>query len=100
MQKTGYAKTGDVRMSDWFVYVVRCKDDSLYTGVTTDLERRVHQHNHDNKQAASYTRARRPVVLVYWETVDSRAQALSREASLKQLSKPQKEALVRRFNPQ
>jgi len=85
-------------MSDWFVYLVRCKDDSLYTGITTDLDRRVHEHNHDDKQAASYTRSRRPVRLVYWESMASRAQALSREAKLKQLSKSQKEALVIGFN--
>jgi putative endonuclease len=87
-------------MNEWFVYLVRCKDNSLYTGITTDLERRIHEHNHDNKQAASYTRARRPVALVYWESAATRAQALSREASLKQLSKPQKEALVVGFKPQ
>ena len=81
-------------MNDWFVYVVRCNDDSLYTGITTNLERRVHEHNHDNKQAASYTRARRPVQLVYWEPCRSRSDALSREARLKQLSKPEKVALV------
>ena len=82
-------------MNDWYVYVVRCRDNSLYTGVTTDLERRIHEHNHDNKQAASYTRARRPVELVYWETCENRSTALSREANLKQLSKLDKEALVR-----
>ena len=82
-------------MRDWYVHVVRCKDNSLYTGVTTDLERRIHEHNHDNKQAASYTRARRPVKLVYWETCATRSEALSREASLKQLSKYDKEQLVR-----
>ncbi len=85
-------------MNDWFVYVVRCNDDSLYTGITTNLERRLHEHNHDNKQAASYTRARRPVHLVYWESCSSRSDALSREAKLKQLSKPEKEALVVGFS--
>ena len=81
-------------MSDWYVYLVRCRDRSLYAGITTDLERRVHEHNHANKQAASYTRARRPVTLVYWESCRTRSEALSREASLRQLSKHDKEALV------
>ena len=87
-------------MSDWYVYLLRCRDKSLYAGITTDIERRVHEHNHADKLAASYTRARRPVELVYWETCTSRSQALSREASLRQLSKTQKEALIREHRSQ
>lgn len=82
-------------MSDWYVYLVRCRDKSLYAGITTDLDRRVHEHNHASKTAASYTRARRPVKLVYWESCASRSEALCREASLRQLNKNEKEALVR-----
>lgn len=82
-------------MSGWFVYLVRCGDNSLYTGITTDLERRIHEHNHCDKSAASYTRSRRPVQLVYWEECKSRADALSREASVKKLRKPDKERLIR-----
>ena len=77
------------------MYLVRCRDRSLYAGITTDLERRVDEHNHAGKQSASYTRARRPVELVYWETCANRSEALSREAGLRQLSKSAKEALVR-----
>ena len=81
-------------MSSWIVYVLRCKDDTLYTGVTTDIERRVNEHNLDNKLAASYTRGRRPVKLVYKEDCDDRSQALKREIGIKKLKRKQKEALI------
>jgi len=81
-------------MSEWFVYVLRCNDDSLYTGVTTDVKRRVNEHNHDIKLAANYTRARRPVSLVYTEPCDDRSQALKREIGIKKLNRGQKEALI------
>ena len=82
-------------MSRWFVYMVRCVDDSLYTGVATDLERRVEEHNHSDGLAARYTRARRPVAPVYWEVHGTRAQATRRESQIKRLRKMQKEALIR-----
>lgn len=82
-------------MSKWTVYVLRCKDDSLYTGVTTDIERRVNEHNHDNKLAASYTKSRRPVKLVYTESCEDRSQALKREMGIKKLKRKQKEALIK-----
>ncbi len=81
-------------MGQWTVYVLRCKDDSLYTGVTTDIERRIDEHNNDNKLAASYTKSRRPVKLVYSEYCDDRSQALKREMGIKRLTKKQKEALI------
>ena len=81
-------------MGQWTVYVLRCKDTSLYTGVTTDIERRIDEHNNNNKLAASYTKSRRPVKLVYSETCDDRSQALKREMGIKRLSKKQKEALI------
>ena len=62
----------------WVVYMLRCADGSLYTGITTDLPRRCRQHNKGT--ASRYTRTRRPVVLVYQETADNRSQALKREA--------------------
>jgi putative endonuclease len=83
-------------MGQWTVYVLRCKDTSLYTGVTTDIERRIDEHNNNNKLAASYTKSRRPVKLVYSETCDDRSQALKREMGIKRLSKKQKEALISR----
>ncbi len=79
--------------AEWYVYIVRCNDDSLYTGITTELERRVDEHN-TSKQAAAYTRARRPVTLVYSESLDSRASASKREYEIKQLTRKEKLALI------
>jgi putative endonuclease len=78
----------------WTVYVARCRDGSLYTGITTDPQRRLAEHN--SGCGASYTRSRAPVVLVYWETVSGRSGALRRERAIKRLSRAQKEWLVSR----
>ncbi len=83
---------------NWFVYYLRCADNSLYAGVTTDLIRRLHEHNTCNKTGAKYTRVRRPVKLVYAETQKNRQLACKREYQLKQLTKVKKEALVNNFN--
>lgn len=80
----------------WFLYMVRCADDTLYTGITTDLARRLGEHNGDGRLGARYTRSRRPVVLVYSEPAASRAAAASREAAIKKLTRRQKLALCRR----
>ena len=77
----------------WFVYILRCSDNSLYTGVTTDLERRLKQHN-ENATGARYTRARRPVALAYAETAIDRSEAQRREAAIKRMSPAQKEAVI------
>ena len=81
-------------MNDWFVYMVRCNDDSLYTGITKDVERRVKEHNEGDKLAAKYTRPRLPVVLVYQETCESRSVATKREIEIKQLSRRDKDILL------
>lgn len=78
----------------WFVYVLRCRGGSLYTGITTDLERRVIEHNEDDRLGAKYTRARRPVRLVYSESFTTRAEAARREWEIKRYSKTGKEALI------
>lgn len=78
----------------WWVYVVRCADNSLYTGISTDVERRLLEHNGVAGIPARYTRSRRPVRLVYCEQADSRSQASRREAAIKRLSKSAKEALI------
>lgn len=78
----------------WFVYLLRCADNSLYAGITTDLNRRIEQHNHCNKTGAKYTRVRRPVVLAYYESATDRKSASQREYQLKKLTKAQKEKLV------
>lgn len=84
--------------SSWFVYLLRCADNSLYTGICKHLQQRLDEHNHDNKKAAKYTRARRPVELVYYENCESRADAASREYEIKRFSKVQKEALLAAVN--
>ena len=73
----------------WFMYVVRCSDDTLYTGVTTDLKRRLHEHN-STKRAAKYTKTRRPVKLVYFEEFEDRSSAQSAEYSFKKLIRQKK----------
>lgn len=80
----------------WFTYLVRCNDNSLYAGITTDIQRRVSEHNSATK-GAKYTRHKQPVALVYYETTSSRSLAAKREYQLKQLTKQQKEALIASF---
>lgn len=76
----------------WYVYLLRCADDTLYAGCTTDSQRRLKQHN--SGRGAKYTRARRPVSLVYVEQAEDHSQALRREAALKRLSRKEKLALI------
>lgn len=78
----------------WTVYILRCADDSLYTGITTDVDRRLQEHNASNKLGASYTRGRRPVQLVYHEQYADRASASRREAEIKKLDRLQKQQLI------
>ncbi len=85
-------------MSDWFVYMMRCADNSLYTGITTDVERRLKEHNGENS-VTRYTRARQPVELAYQENAASRSEALKREAQLKKLKKDEKEVLLNLIKP-
>jgi len=75
-------------------YILRCADDTLYTGITTDTARRVQEHNTDDKKWAKYTRNRRPVELVYTEIFDNRSDASKREYEIKQMSKRAKESLI------
>jgi predicted GIY-YIG superfamily endonuclease len=82
-------------MKKWHVYMVRCADGSLYTGVATDVERRVAQHNAG--RGARYTRGRGPVTVVYQETVKDRPAALRREHAIKQLRLPEKCTLIDNF---
>jgi putative endonuclease len=77
----------------WFVYLLRCADGSLYAGITTDLTRRLAEHNGTGGAGARYTRARRPVELFYSEMASSRAEAARREAAIKRLDRAAKLAL-------
>jgi putative endonuclease len=79
---------------NWTVYLARCRDGSLYTGVTTDRERRLAEHN--SGCGSSYTRSRIPLVMVYWESAKDRSGALRRERAIKRLSRAGKEELVAR----
>ncbi|MBP5303562.1 MAG: GIY-YIG nuclease family protein [Clostridia bacterium] len=78
-----------------FVYMVKCADNTLYTGYTNDLQKRIKAHNEG--QGAKYTKARRPVTLVYAETFDNKSDALKREYAIKQLSRQEKDRLVASF---
>jgi putative endonuclease len=82
--------------SDWWVYILRCGDGSLYTGIARDTERRLRQHNGDLAGGARYTRGRRPVELIWREALPDRARAQAREAEIKALSRREKLRLVRR----
>lgn len=85
--------------SPWFVYILRCADGSLYTGVARDLQRRLDEHNGDDRLGARYTRGRRPVTLVYVEPAPDRAAACRREHAIKRLPRAAKTALTSRWQP-
>ena len=76
-----------------YTYILKCKDDSLYTGWTNDLKKRIKSHNAG--KGAKYTKARRPVELVYYEEFQTREEAMKREYAIKQLSRKEKEALIK-----
>jgi putative endonuclease len=81
-------------MKPWNVYIVRCADGSLYTGIATDIERRMAEHNSDDTLGAKYTRGRRPVKLVYSEHCDSRSDAARRESEIKRMKRDAKQNLI------
>ena len=76
-----------------YVYIVRCKDDSLYTGYTNNIEARIKKHN-DGK-GAKYTKTRRPVVLVHQESFETKSEALKREYEIKTYSRTKKIQLIK-----
>lgn len=86
------------KISAWFVYILRCADDSLYTGVTTDTARRLNEHNLNDRLGAKYTRCRRPVNLVFQETCVDRSAACKREAEIKKMSRLAKLRLLKNEN--
>ncbi len=77
----------------WYTYMVRCRDRTLYTGITKDLEKRLNDHN-TGRNGARYTRSRRPVQLVYQEKFSSRSAAARREYQLKQMSRAEKQKIM------
>ena len=78
--------------SQWYLYILRCKDDTFYTGITTDVEKRLEVHR--SGKGAKYTRGRNPLELVYRECCGSHSEALKREAKIKKLSREAKQLLV------
>ena len=85
-------------LDEWNVYMVRCLDGSLYTGIAKDVSRRVSEHNSDDTLAANYTRSRRPVILVYQERRRTRSSASKREYAIKQMSRHEKLKLIDAVN--
>ena len=79
--------------SQWYLYILRCKDNTLYTGITTDVEKRLEAHR--SGKGAKYTRGRAPLELVYRESCGSHSDALKREAEIKKLSRQAKELLMK-----
>ena len=79
-------------MADWTVYMLRCADDTLYTGIARDADARANAHNAG--RGAKYTRARRPVHLIYREPAEDRSAASKREWAIKRLSRAQKLAMI------
>ena len=74
----------------WFLYIIRCRDNSLYTGITTDVERRLAEHQ-GTKKGAKYLIGKAPLTIVYQKKLTDRSSALKLEYKIKQLSKSQKE---------
>jgi putative endonuclease len=74
----------------WYVYILQCHDHTLYTGITIDLERRLREHNTNDRRCARYVKTRRPVKLVYWEPQPGRGAAMQREAAIKKYSREKK----------
>ena len=86
-------KTG-ASTDSWHIYILRCRDGTLYTGIAKDLDKRIEEHNGDNRLGAKYTRGRRPVLLVYEESAENQSAAARREAQIKRLEKSEKEQLI------
>ena len=77
----------------YYVYILTCKDNTLYTGITKDLQKRINEHNSSEK-GAKYTKARRPVILSYSEKAKNRSEASKREYAIKKLSRSNKLKLI------
>jgi len=84
-----------VKPPDWHLYIVRCGDGSLYTGVSTDVARRLREHRRGGPRAARYLRTRGPIDVIFAQLIGDRSAALRAEWAIKRLEKTQKEALVR-----
>ena len=83
------------RKSSWFVYIIRCGDLSLYTGIATDVDRRFAEHESQGAKAAKYLRGRLPLTLVYQQEIGSRSEASKVELRIKSLSRKEKLELIK-----
>ncbi len=83
---------------NWYVYIACCSDNSLYTGITTDLNRREIEHNTDNKLGAKSLRGKRPVHIIYYERYNNQSEARTREASIKNWTRINKIKLINSGN--
>jgi putative endonuclease len=82
----------------YYLYILRCSDNSLYCGQTNNLERRINEHNFDKNKSAKYLRGKKPVKLVYSEKYSTLQEAMKREIEVKKLTKAKKEALIESDN--
>lgn len=78
----------------WFVYILECSDNTYYTGITRNIQKRVYEHNSSNTVSAKYTKYRRPVKLVFQIAKKSRSEALKTESEIKKLSRETKKLLI------
>ena len=81
-------------MSDWYLYLIRCHDGTLYTGITTDVDRRFAQHQRQGATGSKYLKGRGPLVLVFQERLGTKSLALKVERRVKKMSKGRKERLI------
>ena len=84
----------DIKM--FYFYILRCSDNFLYRGQTSSLQRRIHEHNFDKNKSAKYLRAKKPVVLVYFEELSTLQEAMRRELQIKKWTRAKKEVLIKR----
>jgi len=85
----------EFQMTDWYLYLIRCSDGSLYTGIATDVERRLKEHRQNGNKGAKYLKGRGPLTLVFQQKIGSRSLALRTERNVKKLSKANKEKLIK-----
>lgn len=90
-------RNNDKKSNLWYVYILECRDKTFYTGITVDVERRLSEHNDDNKRGARYTRPRRPVRLVYCESCADRSAASRREAAIRKMPRRLKLSMIEAY---
>lgn len=84
--------------NQWFLYILRCNNGSLYTGITKDIERRFEEHQSQGKKCSKYLRGKAPLTIVYQSSPLSHEEALKQEMCIKRFSKKEKEEFIKRYN--